>query len=545
MQTVFITTSGLGTRLKGLTEFTNKALVPIGDRYAICHIIDAFPAESTRFVVTLGYYGRHVEEFLRIAYPSHTFVFVEVSPFEGTGSSQAFSMLQAEPFLQDPFLYHCCDTILPTYPSPLSFSSSTAAATMWVSNHADYTSYTGITTDAETGKLLRLNRKSEAIHDYAYIGIAWIANPTWFWGALRAAWSAGDGAAHLGDTDAYRRLLQYDRESVDYRVIPTFYDTGNVDSYRHACEAFPSKHLVIAKPQESLCFIGGVGGGEAGGRVIKFQHSVATNRRRAERGRLLEELGVGPRILGSAANFMAMSFEKGTVLAECREWGEVRRLLNWVCRTLWSQKKDDDRFRDVCARFYFQKTHERLAAYRQKRPHEDAEWINGCRVGSMASVMAAVDWNSLYTSTFSHFHGDFILDNIIRRDDGSFVLLDWRDTFDTELEWGDVGYDLAKLRHNLVFHHSNILKEMYSVRREGEHVFVDLACNYLLMRQLEELDEWAASNGYSVRRIRILQALIWINMAPLYDGALCDFLYYFGKWNLWLQTIASASAEVM
>jgi hypothetical protein len=122
----------------------------------------------------------------------------------------------------------------------------------------------------------------------------------------------------------------------------------------------------------------------------------------------------------------------------------------------------------------------------------------------------------------------------MRRPNGEFVLLDWRDSFDGLVEWGDRQYDLAKLRHNLVFQHSNIAAGMFSIRRDGDHVFVDLDCKYLLTRQLEELDAWIAKKGWSVRNIRILQALIWINMAPLYDAPLSNFLFAFGKWNLWL-----------
>ena len=37
---VLITTSGIGSRLGKLTDFTNKSLVRIGDKPAISHIIE-------------------------------------------------------------------------------------------------------------------------------------------------------------------------------------------------------------------------------------------------------------------------------------------------------------------------------------------------------------------------------------------------------------------------------------------------------------------------------------------------------------------------
>ncbi len=547
IDTVFITTSGLGTRLEGLTQYTNKALVPIGDQYAICRIIERFQPTTTRFVVTLGYYGTHVRDFLELAYPAHNFTFVQVDTYEGPGSSQAHSMLCAAPHLTTPFLYHCCDTILPpTYEFPqlapatpatptTPVAPATPPITLFVSPHPDYTTYSGITVRNDT--ITRFNQKREAIHDYAYIGIAYIADPHAFWTALRTATEAEGGHAALGDTTAYRHLLATGN-ILDYRVIPTFYDTGNLDSYQHACKAFPSQATVLAKPNESLCFL------RDQQKVIKFLHSATANAKRVHRGKMLETCG-GPAILGEKPNFMAMRYEEGTILAECREWGVVRQLLDWAAIHLWTGRHQNAQYAQVSRRFYYEKTLERVGMYKAKRP-EDITRINGVHVGSIGELLDRVDWTTLCTDQFTHFHGDFILDNILRKPDGQFVLLDWRECFDTETEWGDQAYDLAKLRHNMVFNHANIAKGHFSVYREEEQVFVDLQCKYLLMRQVEELDCWIAQNtDLDQRNIRILQALIWINMAPLYEAPLCDFLYYFGKWNLSLAvgSVASASAR--
>ena len=43
---VLITTSGTGSRLENLTKNTNKSLLQVGDKYAICHIIDNYPDDT-------------------------------------------------------------------------------------------------------------------------------------------------------------------------------------------------------------------------------------------------------------------------------------------------------------------------------------------------------------------------------------------------------------------------------------------------------------------------------------------------------------------
>ena len=77
---VLLTTSGIGSRLGELTDFTNKALVRLGDKPSISHIIDSYP-KDIEIVVTLGYYGNHVSDFLKLVYPDRKITFVDVPNF--------------------------------------------------------------------------------------------------------------------------------------------------------------------------------------------------------------------------------------------------------------------------------------------------------------------------------------------------------------------------------------------------------------------------------------------------------------------------------
>ena len=107
---VLLTTSGLGSRLGELTDYTNKCLVRIGNKPAISLIIENYPID-TEFVVTLGYYGEYVRDFLELAYPERNFTFVEVDNYRGPKSSLGYSILQAREHLQCPFIFNACDTL--------------------------------------------------------------------------------------------------------------------------------------------------------------------------------------------------------------------------------------------------------------------------------------------------------------------------------------------------------------------------------------------------------------------------------------------------
>ncbi len=115
---VLVTTSGLGSRLGDITKYTNKSLVKVGNKPAISYIIEGYP-KNTHFVITVGYFADHVRDFLTITYPKHTFTFIEVDKFQGPGSSLGYSMLCAKKALQEPFIFHACDTIIEErVPSP-------------------------------------------------------------------------------------------------------------------------------------------------------------------------------------------------------------------------------------------------------------------------------------------------------------------------------------------------------------------------------------------------------------------------------------------
>lgn len=114
---VLITTSGLGSRLGNLTDYTNKSLVRVGDKPAISYIIELYPTD-VEFVITLGHFGSHVKQFLQLAYPNHKFTFVEVDKYKGKGSSLGYSMLQCKHIIDKSFIFHASDTIIKEFNIP-------------------------------------------------------------------------------------------------------------------------------------------------------------------------------------------------------------------------------------------------------------------------------------------------------------------------------------------------------------------------------------------------------------------------------------------
>ena len=512
--TVLITTSGIGERLGDITKYTNKALVKIGDKYAICYIIDSYD-NDTEFIITLGYFGNYVKQFLLLAYPDKNFKFVEIDIFVGKGSSLGYSLLKTINYLQKPFIFHCCDSIIL---NKLVIDNTTNKNILYVYPCENSNNYTNI--KGKNNIVSEINLKKHSEYDYIYTGIAYIHDFHSFWKYLQTNYDNNMYDTSLSDVNSIQLMIK-NNLLFNYNILETWYDTGNIESYAQIQNIFKPKYNVIEKHYESLCFLND--------RVIKFINDTMINKKRAIRGEYLYPLT--PKILGVSDNFISMELIVGEILSESYEYGIIYKLLNWAIENLWNIKTINNDFINCCNKFYITKTIDRL--HQMELLNNEKHIINGLKCNNVIKIIQDLPVNLLSTNEFTKFHGDFILDNIIKTEN-SFMIIDWRHEFDDQLYYGDIYYDLAKLRHNIFFNHSNILNGLFTIEHINNEVIVDLKCNYFLIQQLIDFDKFVSDNNYDINKIKIITSLIWLNMAPLYKGQLSEFLFYFGKYNLFI-----------
>lgn len=218
---VLITTSGTWSRLGELTKYTNKALIKIGWREIIRYIIDLYP-EDTEIVVTLGYFGEKVKQFLVSAYPARRFTFVDVDRYEWHESSLGYSMLCARKYLQTPFIFHCNDTLVNVY--------SPSVENNWAWWHAvtDSTQYTTFRVKGEDVVMYNTN-KWALDFDYAHIGLAGILEYEKFWDILNDAYEKNPGNLSLNDVYVLHSMLNTGSK-IKYIGFTEWLDTGNQES---------------------------------------------------------------------------------------------------------------------------------------------------------------------------------------------------------------------------------------------------------------------------------------------------------------------------
>ena len=513
---VLITTSGIGSRLGEITKYMNKALVRIGTKPVISYIIDQYP-ETTRFTVTLGYFGKQVRDYLELAYPEKDFEFVYVDKYEGEGSSLLYSLSCAKDKLQEPFIYHACDTI--------TTDTVLAPEHNWIAGYkgggsSAYASFSTLGT-----RVAEMHFKGYINSDFLHIGLVGIHNYVAFWEKADEVLRNRSSDSSIGDVDVLKELVH--THGFNVLELNSWYDMGNVDSLEVARKAMSDNDFhVLDKLAESIY--------KVNGSVIKFFNDSQVLANRVKRVGYLNN--TVPELSGVRENFYKYDYVKGDLFARVANRSNFLGLVKWAETELWKPNPTIDiaKFKSDCFDFYVTKTNKRIEEFFKKKSVKDKQdIINGEIIPKVSDLLASIDVDTLCSDEPTGFHGDFILDNIIMTGQDAFKLIDWRQDFAGNLDAGDKYYDLAKLSHNLVVNHELIdnnhfqieIDEDGSIRLNIHRLQTLVECEQLYFEHLKK-------QNINIKKVLLLRSIIWLNMSPLHHHPFDLFLYYFGKYQL-------------
>ena len=514
---VLIPTAGTGSRLGTMTKYLNKSLVNISGKPAISRIIEMFPKE-TQFVIATGYKGELVREYLSLAYPDRVFQYAEVPLYEGEGSGLGLTILQCQDLLQEPFIFCSCDTIVGgEIPEP-EFNW------MGCAYREELTRYRTVVSD-ENGWVAAIHEKGEALssRSRAYIGLAGIHDWKLFWQAME---SGGQIAVLQGEAYGLREILP---NKIKCQEVEWF-DTGvekELEATRKNFEE-PDAPNILEKANEAIWFLSE--------KVIKFSDDTKFISDRVKRAELLK--GYVPRVIGNTEHMYCYEYAKGEVLSKCISRPTFEKLLAfsenfWVRKELNNSQQEE--FDSACRRFYQKKTYDRIEQFYKKfNKSDNADFINEERVPKLSELLDMVDWDHISDGVPVQFHGDFHFENILYdKAEDRFTLLDWRQNFGNSLEVGDIYYDFAKLNHGLIICHELIAKDLYSASWEGNELRFDFTRKQKLVDCEERFYTWLEEKGYDVPKVKLMTALIFLNICALHHDPYVLLLYGLGKQMLY------------
>jgi choline kinase len=502
---VLIPTAGVGSRLGNHCDHVNKTLVPVANRPIISYIIEKFP-KDVEIIIDLGHKGELVKEFLTLAYPDREFTFVWANRKGLTAD-----LCDYKDMLQCPFIFFTNDAIV-TEEVPQPDHNWIGYADIRASHD-----YRSVVMDSWDDSVVKdLGEKGVHTEAKAYIGICGINDYKTFWKTMKSAMQ--DGTVNQGESFALASMVS--SQSVK-GVKFTWYDTGTTEALAHANKVFQKENdpNILPKEQEHIWF--------CNDRVIKFSTDKDFIAQRVKRAESLR--GCVPEIEGNTPNMYCYRMIKGSVLSSTITISRFKDFLIWL-RELWDDKQLlTEEVRDIYLRFYKDKTLQRVQEYFDRFGYCDSEQlINDVRVPPVAELLNKIDWTWISLGIPVKFHGDLHFENIIDTGD-SFCLLDWRQNFGGLDEYGDIYYDLAKLWHGMIVSHGIINRGLYEIDIDGDVVDFDLLRRQTLIDCETWLQKYLIRNHYDHYKIKVLTALIYLNIATLHHQPYAEMLFHLGK----------------
>ena len=500
---VLVLAAGLGSRLGNLTKNINKAMLPINNKAIISYIIDRFPKEY-EFIVALGYKGEELKQYCQLAYPEHNFTFVNIDKYEGEGSGPGYSSLQCKQYLQRPFYFVVADCIIDSKMPHLDGNWLGVYPTAYPEK------YSTAQLDKDDNVTSFVNKNAEG-YDNAFIGLASIWDYDVFWSELEANMKNGEIVS------AFENISKYPGFKAKHLK---WLDTGNLDDLNRTKEYFNDNPLSLYKVTDEITY--------KASKFIKFVPNKDLNKNKSERAEVLKDLI--PSGFASTDNFISYDWESGDTLYRYdSSYIYIKFLDTLKSNIIKSEKYHGDK--ELFDKFYGIKTRDRVEAFLDRFGPEyfnQKYTINGKEYKSMDSILTQYDTDIFYDNPmYTLFHGDLQFDNILWDNSNKFTYIDWRESFGGSTKGGDIYYDLAKLYGGTIIPY-NMMKEKDAVELvEGSTV---VKYDYFVSEDLYEFrdyyKDWLTKNGYDLNKVKLITAIIFLNMSPLHDEKFGKMLWF-------------------
>ena len=267
-------------------------------------------------------------------------------------------------------------------------------------------------------------------------------------------------------------------------------------------------------------------------KVYKFFTNKETIKKRFERAKLLKPYV--PKLLKKTKYFYIYKFCNGVVFSKLKNKNkEFLKLLDWLKANFWKKIKLNNAkqlaFEQKCNSFYYEKSLSRINyLYEKNNIYDQSELINNYKITKVSKLFEKINWRVLNKGVPVNFHGDLHFENIIRNKDKT-ILLDWREDFSGIKKYGDIYYDLAKINHGLIIDHSVIKSSKFKVNAYGKKINISFFQSRENRYCQKKLFSFIKNSGYSIKKVKILTSLIFLNIAGLHHYPYSIFLYYLGK----------------
>lgn len=511
---IVIPTAGIGSRLDLHTKNFNKSMIQLGDTPVISKIIDSYPIHAN-FIIITGYKGEHIEEYLSLVYPKRKIKIIKVKLFDGPGSGLTHTLSKALKSINKPFFFHANDTIF----TDKNFHTKINTDTLFLhKKNCDTMKYATVEINSKYKKIH--NKLNYLRKDYFnYTGVAFIKNFIKFKKIIK------NSKTNDGELSYFKSLNQ---NNINYKFINGWHDIGSKETKEKAENFFLNSKSILPKYDQGIFF--------KKNKVYKFFTNSEIIKKRYERSKILNSHV--PKILKKTKYFYVYKFHQGNVFSKLKnKKKEFPKLLFLLSKTFWKKKtltkNKFNIFEQKCNSFYYEKSLSRINyLYEKNNINDQVEFINYIKTPKISSMFEKINWKDISNGIPVNFHGDLHFENIIKNKN-KITLLDWREDFSGIKNYGDIYYDLAKINHGLIIDHGIIKNSKFMVKIDNN----DIRINFIQSKENKHCQKlffkFLKDNKYSIKKVKILTALIFLNIAGLHHYPYSFFLYYLGKSSLY------------
>ena len=507
--TVLLTSAGVGSRLGSLTKYFNKSMLPVGKLPVISHILNNY-SDKTDFIVALGYEGKHIREYINYYHPNLKIKFIQIQNYSGKGSGLHTTLKCCTKFIKSDFIFHVNDAII-KQKIPLNFNKDTMLISKKYFDTGEFR-----TISINNKKIIKINDKnyfSKNENIYSYIGVAYIKDYKLFNNIIE---KTNNNFAELN----YFRY-QFYQNNLNYLKIDKWHDTGTVKTFNKTLSEI-SDFTNLNKLDEAIYF--------KSNKVIKFFTNKNLVKKRVKRSKILNKCV--PKIISFSKFFYSYKFVNGKLFSKINpSVNEFEKLMLFFEKNLWKKQTINNKkiFNNHCKNFYHHKTILRLKKFYKIHKIKDTQnLINGKNYEKLGKLLTLINWNKIIDGMPVLFHGDLHFENIIKTKKG-FKLIDWRDSFDKSINYGDLYYDLSKIYHGLIVNHSIVKKGKFVIQINKSNVKLKIQLQNGYRDLINYYNKYLAMNKFSKYKVNIITSLIFLNISPLHEGKYGVFLYYLGK----------------
>lgn len=215
-----------------------------------------------------------------------------------------------------------------------------------------------------------------------------------------------------------------------------------------------------------------------------------------------------------------------------QQWIDIFNRIRFVCDDFKRYTVQDANIRQALEEMYLTKTLQRFEKMKKDERFlaffESPITVNGKKYQPLEKIIVALETaipEMLYdVDTFNIIHGDLCFANIMVDSNFSFIkVIDPRGKFGTYDIYGDFRYELAKLFHSVDGKYDFIIKDLFDLDYN-----IETSCiNYRIQDRKREfnlykvfLDTFAAEIGNDLRKVELIEALLFLSMIPLHGESI-------------------------